>query len=98
MQWVNVLDQMDIDHPVVVEAQAFTNSILGDFEPAIKVALERGLKIKRHVEGEIALAQALAQFLVQHFLAFQFSQGALDALLETPGSRRAHTTAIDGGI
>ena len=98
MQRVDVLDQVDIDHPVVVEAQAFTDGILGNFEPAIQVALERRLKIKRHVEGEIALTQALAQFLVQHFLAFEFSKGAPDALFETPGSYRAHTMSIDGGI
>jgi hypothetical protein len=28
MQRVDVLDQVDIDHPVVVEAQAFTDGIL----------------------------------------------------------------------
>src|SRR6266702_7585939 len=98
MQRVDVLDQVDIDHTVVVETQAFTDGILGDFEPTIQVALERRLKIKRHVEGEVALAQALTQFLVQHFLAFEFSQGAPDALFETPGSYRAHTMSIDGGI
>lgn len=98
MQRVDVLDQVDIDYAVVVEAQAFTDGILGDFEPAIQVALERRLKIKRQVEGEIALTQALAQFLVQHFLAFEFSQDTLDALFETPGSHRAHTMPIDGGI
>src|SRR6266516_4368705 len=98
MQRVDVLYQVDIDYAVVVEAQAFTDGILGDFESTIQVALERRFKVERQVEGEIALAQALAQFLVQHFLAFEFSQGALDTLFETPGSHRAHTMPIDGGI
>ncbi len=52
---------MNLHDPVVVEAEGFAEGVLGDLEPSINVATERGDKMESDGEGQRAGSEAVVQ-------------------------------------
>lgn len=53
--------QVNLHDPVIVEAEGFAEGILGDLEPSVHVAAERGDEMEADGEGQRAGSEAVAQ-------------------------------------
>src|SRR5919199_6039194 len=82
---VDPLDQVDIDHAPVVEAERLADRVLRDLQPAVEVALERRLEVEVEVEPEVALSQPLVLRVVQRRRAGRTQEQPLGRALEARG-------------
>jgi hypothetical protein len=46
MKRIDMFNQMDIDYPIIVQSESFTESILCDFETSIEVPFQWGGEVE----------------------------------------------------
>jgi len=52
-----VFNQVDIDYPVIIQSESFTESILSDFETAIEVPFQWSGEVEVKEKSQVALTQ-----------------------------------------
>ncbi len=62
---------MDIYHAVIVDAQGSQDSVLGDLEAAVQVALEGGFEVKIEEEADEAGLQGADKLVAERVVGAQ---------------------------
>jgi len=57
------IDQVNIDHAIIIHLQRGADRILGDLEPAIQIAPQRRLKEEVDEQGQVAAPRRRAQLV-----------------------------------
>jgi len=55
VEGVYMLDQVDIDNPVIVQPQSFAKSVLRDFETSIEISFQWSSEVEVKKESQVAL-------------------------------------------
>lgn len=95
---VHILVQMCFNDAIVVEADPFTEGVLGDFEAAIDITAERRGEIEADGESERFRSEPMRQGLFVRGLGQGQPELLADMLLVGPACRRQHPAALDRGV
>lgn len=95
---IDILVEMGFHNTIVIEADPFTEGVLGDFEPAIDIAAERRGEIKADGEGEGFRLKPMQQSSFVGGLRQGQPELLTDMLLIDSTGRRQDSAALDRGV
>lgn len=96
--WIAGLEEVNLQDPIVVDAEGFTERVLCNLETAIHVPAERRGEVKADGEGQEVCAQGFQQRLALGRARERDQYLPRDQRLVPSSHSREHSSAVDGRV